>query len=480
MTQQQSLKSTETLTAKRDAVLIGSLSKMSAGQSFAALVALSAFVAVLSTSNVSLHVLAISVAGITAFATRSLPEATIAIGIFLAFLSVGAAPQEVIFSGFAAGGFWLLVGGLIMGAAITSSGLSTQIAQRIFAYTGGSYVRAVWVLSLIGLALGALVPSAIPRVIVMMPITLALVGTMGLTPRTRGHTGLLMTSAMMTLVPTYAFLTANLPTIVEVGNIEILYGEHFTYGSYFVQNIPINLVRFGVLLMMLLAYGRGAVPKSPLQEQGAESLPWTPSQHRLTWVMTVTIIFWATDTWHGIAPAWITLTAALILLLPWIGVFSPQAMKTEIDLSIAFLIASVFCISAVIANIGLGADIANIIVPAMGLGQGNSFWDFFAITGFSTALSHLTLAPATPIVLAPLAGSMSEATGWSINAVAMAHNIGFSTTALPFQSPPLLIGIAIARIPVGPLTRLCLVSAIVTTMIGIPLTWAWWVWIAFI
>ena len=439
---------------------------MNEAQSFTVCVAVLALGTVLVTPDISLQVLAISVAGISAFATRSLPEASIAILIFLAFLGIGAAPQEVIFSGFATNGFWLLVGGLIIGAAITSTGLGQQIAHLIFAYTGGYYGRAVWALSLGGLALGALVPSAIPRVIVMMPITLALAGTMGMQPGSRGHTGLLMTAVMMALVPTYAFLTANLPTIVEVGSIELLYGQKFTYGAYFIQHLPISIVRFAVLLAMLLAFGRHLLPAvaAPTKTEGDEDLSWTHPQKRLLWVLLASIVLWGTDTWHGIAPAWITLTAAIVLLLPMCGVFSAQAMKAEIDLSIAFVIAAVFCISAVITQIGLGTQIADLIVPALGLGHGNSFRDFLAVTGFSTAISHLTIAPATPIVLAPLAGSMSEATGWSINAVAMAHNVGFSTTALPYQSPPLLIGIAMARIPVGALTRLCLVSALVTTV----------------
>jgi hypothetical protein len=170
----------------------------------------------------------------------------------------------------------------------------------------------------------------------------------------------------------------------------------------------------------------------------------------------------------------------MVLLLPSLKVFPPQAMKTEIDFSVAFLIAAVFCISAVMNEVGLGGQIAEIVAPALLLGQGSSLWDLAAITGFSSALSHLTIAPATPIVLAPLAASISEATGWSITTVAMAHNIGFSTTILPFQSPPLLIGIALAQIPVGALTRLCVVSAIVTSFLGIPLTWVCWVWLGLI
>lgn len=446
---------------------------------FAAGLCVIAVIVVLSTSDTSLRVLAISVAGIALFATRCLPEATTAILIFLAFLGIQATPQEVIFSGFAASPFWLLVGGLVIGAAITSSGLGDRIAGYAFGYTGGSYARAVWFLSCAGLVLGVLVPSAIPRVIVMMPITLALAKAMGMAPGSRGHTGLLMTAAMMTLVPTYAFLTANLPTIVEMGALEILFDQQTTYGAYFLQNAPINVLRFGVLLVMLLAYARGSHgTMHPSVPDQASVL--TRGQRHLLIVLICTILFWATDAWHGIAPAWIALAAALVLLLPGLGVFPKQAMKTEIDFSIAFLIAAVFCISAVMTDVGLGARIADAVAPALRLGQGNSLWDLAAISGFSSALSHLTIAPATPIILAPLTPSMSAATGWSYNAVAMAHNIGFSTTFIPYQSPPLLIGIALARIPIGALTRLCVVSAVVTSVVGIPLTWLCWVWLGVI
>jgi di/tricarboxylate transporter len=461
-------------------VLLTILTKLTTVQTFSALVCLVAAIVVVSTSDASLHVLAISVAGITLFATRSLPEATTALIIFLAFLAIGVTPPEVIFSGFAASGFWLLVGGLVIGTAITSSGLGDQIAQRAFVHTGSSYTRAVWVLSLSGLAMGALVPSAIPRVIVMMPITLALAKAMRLNPGSRGHTGLLMTSAMMVLVPTYAFLTANLPTIVEMGAIEILYGEHMTYGAYFVQNAPINIVRFVVLVALLLAFGRGSDGAYNDAHPFVKKQNFTYEQWRLLGVLICAIALWATDVWHGIAPAWVALSAAMVLLVPSLKIFPPQAMKTEIDFSVAFLIAAVFCISAVMNEVGLGGQIVEIVAPALGLGQGNSLWDLAAITGFSSALSHLTIAPAAPIVLAPLAASMSEATGWSITTVAMAHNIGFSTTIFSFQSPPLLIGIALAQIPVGALTRLCVVSAIVTMAVGIPLTWVCWVWLGLI
>lgn len=459
--------------------MTGRLAAVSWPQWLALAAGVGAVLTLLLTPDPSLRVLAIAVAGIVCFGTRSLPETPTALFIFLAFLASGVAPPEVIFAGFAASGFWLLVGGLILGSAITTTGLGDQIARFVFALTGSSYARGVWVLSIAGCALGALVPSAIPRVIVMMPITLSLARTMGFAPGTRGHTGLLVTAAMMTLTPTYFFLTANLPTIVELGVIEALYGAQISYGAYFVQNGPINAVRFAVLLALLLALGRGAQATAGSQEAIAHG-PATPAQVRLSIVLVAAIGLWATDVLHGIPPAWVALGAAFAVLVPRAGIFGPQAMKSEIDLSIAVLIAAVFAISAVINEVGLGETIADLVVPALALEGAGAQWQLAAITAFSSALSHLTIAPATPVVLAPLAETMGDATGWSIMTVAMAHNVGFSTTFLPYQSPPLLIGIAMAQIPIGPLTRVCLWLAIVSSVIGIPLTAVWWQWLSLI
>jgi di/tricarboxylate transporter len=449
----------------------------SLGQMIAALLVAGACATVAFVDDPMAHVLALSLAGLALFATRVLPEVVTALGVFLIFMALGLATPEVAFSGFATSGFWLLIGGLVIGAAIGVTGLGDQVAQRIFAQTGPSYARAVWVLSLAGLGLGLLVPSAIPRVIVMMPITLALARTMGYASGTRAHAGLAITAASMTLLPTFAFLPANLPTIVELGAIEALYGVQFTFGDFFAQQAPINLLRFVVILGLVLPLGRGALATAATV---AQSTPLTTAQRRLLILLLAAIGLWATDVWHHIPPAWVSLTAGMILLWPGFGVLPATAMKTDIDFSMAFFIASVFCISAVVTQSGLGARMSDIFVPMLQLGQGNGLRDLYALTSFSAAISHLTTSPAAGVVLAPLAQSMAEATGWSIATITMIHNIGYSTTALPFQSPPLLIAIALAQIPVGLLTRICLWTTGIVTALGVPITYVWWGWLGLI
>lgn len=424
--------------------------------------------------DVLLRVAAISGLSIALFATRLLPEIVTALGTFLAFIAIAAAPTEQIFSGFSTSGFWLLFAGLVIGTAITSTGLGMQVALRIFQRTGDSYVKASILLALSGLGLGLLVPSTIPRVIVLMPIALSLAQTMGYSIGSRGHVGLTVTAATATLLPTYAFLTANLPTIIQFGAIETLYGIRPSYAQYFIEQVPINLVRFAALLVLM-------VPFAPKRAESASSLevpkPFTPMQQRLLLLMGVAILFWATDTWHGISPAWVALTLAAVLLVPAFGMLDGTAMKSKIDMSPAFFLAAVFAISAVAQSTGLGTVVAERLIPLLGLTEGGDFRNLYSVTGLSMVLSHFTTAPAAPAVLAPLAGAFAAETGWPIETVAMVQVIGIATPILPYQAPPLIVAMALAQIPVGALLRVCAALAVVVAVVGLPITYLWWSWL---
>ena len=420
--------------------------------------------------TVILPVAGVSLLGIALFATRLLPETVTAVGCFLAFLALGVAPPEIIFSGFASGGFWLLFSGIVIGTAITVTGLGQQIALRIFRKTGNSYRRAALLLALSGLALGLIVPSTLPRVIVLVPIALSLAQTMGFAVGSRGHVGLTVTAATATLLPTYAILTANLPTIIHFGAIETLYGIKPSYAQYFLEQAPINMVRFAVLVALMLPYAPDQAPDAPTLE---EPTPLDTPQKRLSVLMGVAILFWATDGWHGISPAWVALTLAAVLLVPAFGMLDGQAMKSKIDLSTCFFIAGVFAISAVAQYSGLSAAVADRLIPLLALG-GGGLRDLYAISGASMLLSHLVTAPAAPVVLAPLAAPMAEGAGWNIEAVSMAQVIGIATPLLPFQAPPLIVSMALGKIPPMPLVRVCLALALAVAVIGIPVTYVWW------
>lgn len=440
---------------------------------FAAGVSLLATFALTSADQIVPRVAMISGLAILSFATRMLPEIVTALFCFLAFLVMDIAPADVIFSGFATGGIWLVFAGLIIGTAITQTGLGQQIATLIFKRTGSSYPRAIFLLCLSGLALGFLVPSTIPRVIVLMPIAVSLSSTMGYALGSRAQIGLAIAAATSTLMPTYMILTANLPTIVEYGVLETLYGIEPSYGRYFLAQMPANLVRFSLLVVVLIPFARGHSPQRDMTTPDLPEPMTKPQKHLLT-LLIIAIVLWASDSLHGISPAWIGLAAAAVLLLPGIGMLSKDAMKRDIDLSPMFFLSGIFALSAVVRHVGLDAMVGNRLIPYLALEGGTALHNLYAITGFSTLMSHLTTAPAAPAVLAPLAGAMADAAKMPVNTVAMAQMIGIATPILPYQAPPLIVAMALTHIPVAVLTRVCVVVTVGVFALGLPLTYVFW------
>ena len=89
-------------------------------------------------------------------------------------------------------------------------------------------------------------------------------------------------------------------------------------------------------------------------------------------------------------------------------------------------------------------------------------------------LSHLTTAPAAPLVLAPFAEPLAQATGLTLEAVFMVQIIGIATPVIPYQAPPLVVAMSMSAVPNAVFTRLCAALALAVALVGIPLTYAWW------
>ena len=417
-------------------------------------------------------------AAITLFATRAIPEIVTAFGIFLTALALGIVPREVVFSGFLSSGFWLLVSGIILGASITATGLASRISGHLLAATGPSYPRAVLIVAAAGMTLGILIPSTMPRIIVMIPVAAALAGHLNLAPDGRGAIGLVATAATATLLPTYMILTANLPTIVHVGTMDQLYGVESTYSGYLFLQFPVNVLRFALLVLLMVRFTREPVhcnASSDTEPQEAR-----PEQRRLLIVLGAAIAMWMTDFLHGIPPAWVALTAASIVLWPRFGMLGPTAMREQIDLTPPIFFASIITVVAVARSVDLDQRLAEIIIDALPLSNGGGLASVYGVYGFSVLLSHLTTAPAAPAVLVPFAASLSDATGLSLNVISMTQIIGIATPAIPYQAPPLIVAMSISKVPNAVFLRLCLWLALAVTVIGVPLNYLWWQAIGFL
>src|SRR4029077_17742112 len=95
----------------------------------------------------------------------------------------------VALTGFASTNWVLVVAALIIGAAITSTGVLYRLAlENIAPIRGGSLVE-VTALSLAGLLIGPAVPNGTSRVIMIAPMLKELVEALGYRPQSKAAAG---------------------------------------------------------------------------------------------------------------------------------------------------------------------------------------------------------------------------------------------------------------------------------------------------
>jgi di/tricarboxylate transporter len=76
--------------------------------------------------------------------------------------------------------------------------------------------------------------------------------------------------------------------------------------------------------------------------------------------------------------------------------------------------------------------------------------------------------------MAPLAGHFAEAAGWPLKAALMTMALGFTTLILPFQVPPVMVGVQIAGIRLRTVLRLSVPLMLVSFVVLLPLNYFWW------
>jgi di/tricarboxylate transporter len=96
------------------------------------------------------------------------------------------------------------------------------------------------------------------------------------------------------------------------------------------------------------------------------------------------------------------------------------------------------------------------------------------VTVLATFAGLFSTNPAQPAVLAPLAETFAQATGWSLKTALMAIGVGFTTFLLPYQVPPAMVGLQVGALRVASMLRLVLPLAAFGLLVMLPLQFLWW------
>lgn len=398
--------------------------------------------------------------------------------IFLfAAMVTGVAPAKVVFSGFYADAMWLVFGGLVIGLGVKRSGLDLRLVRNVLAHFPRTYLPLLYGVFLMGTGLSFLVPSASGRVTLLVPITMALAKRIGFRPGAKGQAGVVLAGAMGTLMPAFGVLPANVPNMALYGAADSIYGIQLAYGDYFALNFPV--LGLGAILAYpaLIALLFPDQPRPPEEDEANGA--WSSAEKRLGIIILCALALWVTDALHGVSPAWVALGAALLCVLPRIGMLEPQAITREIDYGPVLFLAGIIGLGAVATHGGLGELIAERLLTIFDMRPDNDAANFAVLSAIGTIVQIGTTLPAQPAVMAPMAQVMAEATGWPLMSVLMVPVATWMLPLFVYQAPPLVITVALAELRMGWVIRMLFAYLVFGIVVLFPLHYLWGRWLGY-
>lgn len=409
---------------------------------------------------------------IALLATGLVAEAITALLFFLAAMLLSIAPASVVFSGFASGAFWIIFGGLILGMAIRHTGLGQAMAAALLQRMPGRYPLVITGAVLVGLLFAFVMPGAMGRMVLLVPIALAVAERLGFGEHDNGRIALVLGAIFGTHTGSFAILPSNTPNVVWSGAMESIHGLQIGYLDYLWWHFPVLGVLRSVLLIGLLLVLFPDRLRTLDESPGHAADRLTTDQRWMGIVLILALALWATDFLHGIGPAWIALGAASICLLAGPRLV-PSKPFAALDVGPLLLIGGVLGLGAVVAEQGIGEAAFSQLLPHLPFTAGADALNYALVSLGGVGLAVLTAMPGVPAIGVPLGETLAEATGWSVESVLIILAASYSTYLLPYQAPPILIGAQLGGIPWRALLRFTFVFALLSILLVFPFHYLW-------
>ncbi len=417
---------------------------------------------------------ALALATVVLFATGALPEFITALLFFAIATLFALAPGNVVFAGFQSAGFWMVFGGLVIGVGVRATGLAERLAHGVGRRFGHRYAAIISGTVILGLVMAFLMPSTMGRLMILMPIVLAMANGFGYQAGSNGRAGMVLAISFSTMIPGFAIMPATVPAMVVIGASETLYGTTPTYGIWLLLHFPIlgalKAVIIGVLVIWLFPEADAKAPAEHAEVPAAMAR----RERLMTLMLLLALALWMTDFLHHISPAWVSLGVAAVIILPFVGIVGAQDFDDKIQLSTLLYVAGMLSMGVLVAHGGTGDLLAKSVLPLLSLGPGETVWNFAAVAGLSSGLAMFATQPGVPAILMPLVGHMAEAADLPVMAMLMLTVVGYSTVILPFQAPPLVVAMQLGAVPMRQGNKLCLWLLAVTVFVLLPLDYLWW------
>ena len=264
---------------------------------------------------------------------RVLPDYGVALVFAMVIILTKLQSAETVMGGFASTTWFMTLGVLGLGAAITGSGLFYRLSLHLVRMFPLSYYWQIIATGIMGVVVMALIPQQTARTVITSQMLVNLSESLGYKTPSRASTGLFVASFLGLGQLGFLFLTGSTTSLIAWGLLPNDVRAQFTWGYWFIAALPPTLVVIVIILLCsIVLYRPESQPKISYTMVQTQLNVLGPLSYK-EWISQAVLLFtvagWLTAPYHGIDGAWIAIIAFAVLVNT--GIIDWNMLRKGID-----------------------------------------------------------------------------------------------------------------------------------------------------
>jgi len=307
------------------------------------------------------------------------PDYGVALIFALGLILSGLAKPDIVLGGFASSSWFMTLGVLGLGVAITSCGLFYRLSLQLVRVFPLNYYWQIVALGLMGGVVMALIPQQSARTAIISQMLINLSESLGYKNPSKASTGHFAASFLGLGQLGFLFLTGSTTSLIAYGLLPPEVQARFTWGYWFIAAVPPTLVVIFIILAATMIQYR---PESHARVsyklvETQLGVLGTMSKHECITllVLVLTIAGWLTAGYHKIDGAWISLSAFCVLIVS--GVLEKGLIKNGIDWEVLIYMGATLSIPTLLTQARIDKWLVAAVSPPCcpsSIGRSSALW----------------------------------------------------------------------------------------------------------
>lgn len=307
------------------------------------------------------HATVVIVAATIAWALAILPDYVVSLGLLTIYHAAGLGPTTVSLSGFASSGWFLLLGILALGVALSRSGLLERFALWMLLAFPPTFAGQTLALALIGAVMTPMLPFTMARCALVAPLAARLARILGCAPESRGALGLGLAAFLGSGLVSRNFMSGAALNLIAWQLLPA--AGRPTWTDWALAAMPATIVMLGGPLLTLLAFFRPSMSRRMDRSEIAAQLATRGAVTSREWgtgLVAVAALFGFIAGPHaGIDAPGVACGGAFILLST--GILNRDDFRSGIDWPLLIFLGVLLGLPAMMQHAGLDTRIATAV-----------------------------------------------------------------------------------------------------------------------